>query len=88
MESNQPFEPNNSLKFIHHAIKTGLETSSSFDLLTKLNTRQLSNRLSSTIHSNVEFVHSQYRCIITSRVSTVICVQPIINNSDNKVIIL
>ena len=28
------------------------------------------NRLSSTIDGNVEFVHSQYSCILTSQVST------------------
>ena len=42
-----------------------------------------SNRVSSTIDGNVEFVHSQYWCILTSQVSN-----KIINNSDNKVLIL
>jgi len=36
---------------------------------------------SSTIDGNVEFVHSQYSCILTSQVS-----DNIINNSDNFVI--
>ena len=31
------------------------------------------NRLSSTIDGNVEFVHSQYSCILTIQVSTVWC---------------
>ena len=33
------------------------------------------NRLSSAIHDNEEFVHSQYSCILTSQVSTVLCVR-------------
>ena len=33
------------------------------------------NRLSSTIDGNVELVHSQYSCIPTSQVSTVLCVR-------------
>ena len=41
-------------------------------------------RLSSTIDCNVEFVHSQYSCILTSQVSTqYLCPKKIINDNDN-----
>ena len=39
----------------------------------------MSNRLSGTIEGNIEFVHSQYSCILTSQVLTQFSC---INNSD------
>ena len=38
---------------------------------------------SSTLVGNVEFVHSQYSCFLTSQVSTVFVSDKIIDNSDN-----
>ena len=58
----------------------GIDTRSKNDLVHP-------NRLSSTIDGNVEFVHSQYICILTPQVSTqFLCPtksSKIINNNDN-----
>ena len=66
-----------------------VETNTLNNQLSVRKNQDISNILLSSIDGNVKFVHSQYSCILTSQVST--CVRQnhkIINNSDNKMLIL
>ena len=59
---------------LHFKVDPALEIDATFNSSLEL-CEWKANRLSSAKDGNVEFVHSQYRCMLTSQVSTVLCVR-------------